>query len=141
MAPFSSGHPSRIGNFLKPTHLIAADYSELFTDEDTRHLNLSLAKVGKRWKQFNKSRKGKNLGPLFDASTPPTIDTLSAAVEEAKSIWERKQRTKSGKVKACLVGFMSQMKEHETVFSIIPSDNIYTSILCGVVSTLVTVRT
>lgn len=117
------------------------DHSDVFSDEDTKCLNLALAKVGKRWKQFSKSRKGgKTLGPLFDASTPPTISTLNAAVEEAKSTWERRQNTKFGKVKACLVGFMGQMKEHETIFSIIPTDNIYTSVLCGVVSTLVTVR-
>ncbi|XDG07409.1 hypothetical protein ABKA04_007024 [Annulohypoxylon sp. FPYF3050] len=67
----------------------------------------------------------------------PTVETLWAAVRQAQTQWEKKREKGFGRAKAHLFSFLETMDEHKYLFSIIPNGDKYTSLITGVVTSIV----
>ncbi|KAK3991381.1 hypothetical protein QBC44DRAFT_323547 [Cladorrhinum sp. PSN332] len=93
------------------------------------------------WKDFRKSsvfRKLKvSIGDDVE-SMPPSLDTLTVIINQLQMKWEQSKETRWGKAKANLVAFGEKLGQHKTLFSFFPSGNIYTGLLAGVISTVLT---
>lgn len=75
----------------------------------------------------------------LDESNPPTIDTLVHVIKGIQDTKDAKGRTFGEKVTANIRSFAGEMNAHKHLFSVFPNESIYTSILSGVVSSLVVV--
>lgn len=69
----------------------------------------------------------------------PTVETLWAAVRQAQAQWEKKREKGFGRARAQLFSFLETMDEHKYLFSIIPNGDKYTSLITGVVTSIVKV--
>ncbi|KAI0454811.1 hypothetical protein F5B21DRAFT_474335 [Xylaria acuta] len=67
----------------------------------------------------------------------PTITTLWAAVNQAQSRWVNKSESGFGKAKTQLFSFLETMDSHRYLFSIIPNGDKYTSLITGVITSIV----
>jgi uncharacterized protein YukE len=77
--------------------------------------------------------------PSSGDSTPWTYENLQNAVDNAKRAWEGKKRFLSGKAQKTYHDVMCTLDSHSALFAIIPSNNTYTSVVVGAVTTLVKV--
>lgn len=71
---------------------------------------------------------------------PPTIPTLWQAVGDASIQWDKKKEKGFGKAKSQFFSFLDTMDAHKYLFSVIPNGDKYTSLLTGVVTSVVKVR-
>lgn len=97
------------------------------------------------WKTFskkasvNRALKSSGLTDL-DGSTPPTLDVLNHIVDILKAKRDASNQTLWGKIRSNMIGFAAKLDAHKQLFSIFPNESIYTSVLSGVVSSVVVVR-
>lgn len=75
----------------------------------------------------------------FDESKPPTIYTLKKVVRSLEKKREDSAGTLWARTRANMTAFANSMDGHKQLFSLFPSENIYTSVLSGVVSTIILV--
>lgn len=73
----------------------------------------------------------------FDESKPPTIHTLKKVVRGLEKKREDSAGTLWARTRANMTAFANSMDGHKQLFSLFPSENIYTSVLSGVVSTII----
>ncbi|KAI2464414.1 hypothetical protein F4781DRAFT_72887 [Annulohypoxylon bovei var. microspora] len=67
----------------------------------------------------------------------PTVETLWTAVRQAQTQWDKKKEKGFGRAKAHLFSFFETMNEHKYLFSIIPNGDKYTSLITGVITSIV----
>ncbi|KIV85405.1 hypothetical protein PV11_01102 [Exophiala sideris] len=66
-----------------------------------------------------------------------TFQDFQQAVDDAKVKWENKKRLGGGSVQRTFHKLMGKFKVHSNLFSLIPSANEYTSVICWAASVLV----
>ena len=66
-----------------------------------------------------------------------SFNDVQAAVDEAKTSWEKKKRVGGGKVQKTYHDIVCGLEAHSTLFEFIPSSNTYVSIAAGAVQCLV----
>jgi hypothetical protein len=71
---------------------------------------------------------------------PPDLQTLWTAVQEAGVQWDKKRENGFSKAKAQLFSFLDTMEAYSSLFSVIPDGEWYSSLLTGVVSSVVKVN-
>jgi hypothetical protein len=74
---------------------------------------------------------------LSDINNLPTIATLREEVQRAESAWHSKQDKGFRVVKNRFLNFAETMSDYSYLFSIVPSGDKYTSLITGVVSSVV----
>ncbi|KAI0883763.1 uncharacterized protein GGS22DRAFT_189731 [Annulohypoxylon maeteangense] len=67
----------------------------------------------------------------------PTVETLWTAVLQAQTQWDKKKEKGFGRAKVHLFSFLETMDEHKYLFSIIPNGDKYTSLITGVITSIV----
>lgn len=97
------------------------------------------------WKGFSRKSSVKRAlekagVQAIDGSHPPTIETLHHVVQNLEKTQKEGTGTPWGRTKANMRVFAKTMNSHKELFSLFPSDNIYTSVLSGSVSTIILVR-
>lgn len=97
------------------------------------------------WKAFCGKRSSRRILQrvnisIADGMKPPSIDVLHRVIRGLDEQRQIRQGRLWGKTKANLLAFASTMDAHKALLSFFPSENIYTSVLSGVVSTVVLVR-
>lgn len=70
---------------------------------------------------------------------PPGIETLLSAVKGADKTWAESKESGFGKAKTNVESFLSAMDDHSFIFSVIPDGSLYTSLVTGVISSVVKV--
>lgn len=73
------------------------------------------------------------------ASSMPAVATLYSEVTHAQSVWESKKEMGFGAFKKNILAFVESLGGHKALFSIFPSGDKYTSLITGVVSSVVKV--
>ncbi|KUI68926.1 hypothetical protein VM1G_04638 [Cytospora mali] len=94
------------------------------------------------WRIFNKKLGMKRILQKaglkdIDESHPPTIHMLEQAIRSLEKTREDSAGTIWGRTKANMLAFANTMNGHKQLFSLFPSENIYTSVLSGAVSTII----
>ncbi|KIW48225.1 uncharacterized protein PV06_00834 [Exophiala oligosperma] len=86
-----------------------------------------------------KSELAKILSQLspYDPNKVWTFRDFQTAVEVARKNWESKKRLGGGKAQAVFHKIMGKFKVHSNLFSLVPSANEYTSIICWAATCLV----
>lgn len=79
-----------------------------------------------------------DVGGVFE-NGPPSLDILWKVAHNAESEWAKKKEKGFGKVKARLFIFLDAMDAHKYLLSIIPNGDKYTSLLTGVLTSVVKV--
>lgn len=74
-----------------------------------------------------------------DELHPPTIQALELVVQNLEKIQTDGAGTPWGRTKANMRVFAKTMNGHKELFSLFPSDAIYTSVLSGTASTIILV--
>ncbi|KAK8060846.1 hypothetical protein PG996_010776 [Apiospora saccharicola] len=69
----------------------------------------------------------------------PSVQTLLAAVQGAQAQWTKKSEKGFGKAKAQFFSFLETMDSHKYLFSVIPNGDKYTSLITGIITTVVKV--
>ncbi|KAK4165173.1 hypothetical protein QBC43DRAFT_316153 [Cladorrhinum sp. PSN259] len=94
------------------------------------------------WKDFRKSKvfQKAKFQPATDniESMPPSIDSLLQGAKIQREDWSKRTETRWGEFKSKLRAFGEKLETHKTLFSFFPSENIYTGVITGVVSTILT---
>ncbi|KAI1746506.1 hypothetical protein F4782DRAFT_524269 [Xylaria castorea] len=67
----------------------------------------------------------------------PTVTTLWAAIDQAQRQWIKRSESWFGKAKTQLFSFLETMDSHNYLFSIIPNGDKYTSLITGVITSIV----
>lgn len=67
------------------------------------------------------------------------MQTLSAAVNDAQSEWAKRNESGFGKAKSQFFSFLETMDSHKYLFSVIPNGEKYTSLITGIVTSVVKV--
>lgn len=70
-----------------------------------------------------------------------TYEDLSQAVHKSRTAWESKERLGKGKPQRLFHSLMSKFDMHSGLFSIVPSGNLYASLLTGAATILVKAST
>lgn len=70
----------------------------------------------------------------------PTISTLYEAIHQAEHEWTAKQAKGLAAVKGRFMNFADTMNDYSYLFKVVPDGDKYTSLITGVVSSVVTVR-
>ncbi|KAF0635513.1 hypothetical protein FPSE5266_01982 [Fusarium pseudograminearum] len=89
------------------------------------------------WERFNEIYPdGSQPGQM---KTIPTIQTLYQAIDQAQTAWHDKQARGLRPIRDKFFNFAETMSEYSYLFSIIPNGDKYTSLITGVVSSVVKV--
>ncbi|KUI55017.1 hypothetical protein VP1G_02340 [Cytospora mali] len=88
------------------------------------------------WRIFNKKLGMKRILQKaglkdIDESHPPTIHILEKAIRSLEKTREDSAGTIWGRTKTNMLAFANTMNGHKQLFSLFPSENIYTSVLSG----------
>ncbi len=98
-----------------------------------------MAKVWKGFQAFFPDAKEGEVSTV-GASNIPTLDNLLRAVQRAEADWEEKKKAGFGKAKGRFRDFLETMDDHSYLFSVIPDGDKYTSLITGIVTSVVKVR-
>ncbi|KAL1865530.1 hypothetical protein Daus18300_007175 [Diaporthe australafricana] len=74
-------------------------------------------------------------------SEPPDMNTLMKAVHDGEVEWNKRKDKGFGKVKEKFKSFLETMHAHGYLFSVIPNGSMYTSLLIGVLTSVVKAST
>ncbi|CZR56709.1 uncharacterized protein PAC_06598 [Phialocephala subalpina] len=103
------------------------------SDPDAVDLQIQAKEAAELWRKLKLN--------IEDVKTldggPPTVETLWETVHEAQGKWDTKKEKGFGKAKAQFFSFLETMDNHKFLFSVIPNGDKYTSLLTGVVSSIV----
>ncbi|KAI0108997.1 hypothetical protein GGR51DRAFT_513989 [Nemania sp. FL0031] len=86
----------------------------------------------------------RTFGSLFDVDgvrygawhSVPTIDSLFHAINDANAEWELNKQTRVGRAKEHFLHFMNTLNDYSFLFSVIPHNDKYTSLITGVLSSI-----
>ena len=127
-------------SLLATAFLNPGSFAQTRNSKDDDELLDQCKELTKAWKDFHKSSVFKKAKfPDVNETKPPSIETLQATVKETQLRWGKERETRWGVAKANLVAFAEKLNAHKALFSFFPSENIYTSVLCGTISTFLTV--
>ncbi|KAH6684957.1 hypothetical protein F5X68DRAFT_276978 [Plectosphaerella plurivora] len=90
------------------------------------------------WQKFCHLYPSKDQG-LVELNNVPTIGTLLKEVHQAEAAWQSKQNKGFNVVKNRFLNFAETMNDYSYLFSIVPNGDKYTSLITGVVSSVVKV--
>jgi hypothetical protein len=90
------------------------------------------------WERFNHIYPDGS--PSNETNNIPTIEMLYQAIDQAQAAWQDKQARGVRPIRDKFYSFAETMSEYSYLFSIIPNSNEYTSLITGVVSSVVKVR-
>ncbi|KAL8393633.1 hypothetical protein RB595_003389 [Gaeumannomyces hyphopodioides] len=117
------------------TWITSPGVEESGADGDAMRLHQQCQRLRETWKKFHAHF---NLGDVDHlAQNPPTVLTLRQAVSEAQKAWEGKKTAGFGKAKERLESFVGTLHNYSFLFSLIPSDDKYTSLITGTISSIV----
>ncbi|KAL7960283.1 hypothetical protein V8C34DRAFT_74353 [Trichoderma compactum] len=106
-----------------------------YNDSDMRDLEERKEGMAKRWKEFNSSLK---IGVILtENDDPPHVNTLLQAVGAAEEEWARRKESGLGKTKSAVENFLNTLNDHSYLFSFIPNGDKYTSLITGVITSVV----
>ncbi|KAI0850006.1 hypothetical protein F5Y00DRAFT_268768 [Daldinia vernicosa] len=91
-------------------------------------------RVVEKWKELHSSSSLHDEEILRDI---PSIPKLLEAVQTAETTWAKKKESKSGKTKSAVESFLDTMNDYSYLFSIIPNGDKYTSLITGVITSVV----
>lgn len=111
-------------------------YPRHHSDQEVVQLEEQWKRLTEVWSKFQSQFKLESLGP---GDSPPPIEDIVKEVEEAEKTWNAKKESGVGKAKAGVENFLSMMNDHSFLFSVIPDGDKYTSLITGVVSSVVKV--
>ncbi|CEI66319.1 unnamed protein product [Fusarium venenatum] len=94
-------------------------------------------KILELWERFNQIYPDGNLSD--QKNSIPTIETLYQAIDQAQAAWQDKQARGVRPIRDKFFNFAETMSEYSYLFSIIPNGDKYTSLITGVVSSVVKV--
>ncbi|RGP61610.1 hypothetical protein FSPOR_9936 [Fusarium sporotrichioides] len=94
-------------------------------------------KILELWERFNQIYPDGN--PSDHVNTIPTIEMLYQAIDQAQTAWQDKQARGLRPIRDKFFNFAETMNEYSYLFSIIPNGDKYTSLITGVVSSVVKV--
>ncbi|KAI2622557.1 hypothetical protein GGR54DRAFT_599023 [Hypoxylon sp. NC1633] len=109
-------------------------FTENTSDSESAILEQQCRKVAETWRTFKSHFPGQWADGI---DKPPSIMTLKSEVDSAQKKLEKRSEHGWRRVKKNLLSFMDTLDGHKALFSIIPSGSIYTSLLVGVVSSVV----
>ncbi|OAA35948.1 hypothetical protein NOR_07756 [Metarhizium rileyi] len=107
------------------------------TDPDAMELQVHAREAAELWRKLKLNIESTEL--LEDG--PPTIPTLLKAVDDAVVQWDKKREKGFGKAKSQFFSFLDTMEAHKYLFSVIPNGDKYTSLLTGIVTSVVKAST
>ncbi|QPC76903.1 hypothetical protein HYE68_007655 [Fusarium pseudograminearum] len=90
------------------------------------------------WERFNEIYPDDS--PTGQMKAIPTIQTLYQAIDQAQTAWHDKQARGLRPIRDKFFNFAETMSEYSYLFSIIPNGDKYTSLITGVVSSVVKVH-
>lgn len=80
------------------------------------------------------------IGAISQAPNRPlTIQELTSQVQNDMQAWASKRESGYGKARTRIQNFLSVMNDHSYLFSVIPNGDKYTSLVTGVISSVVKV--
>ena len=115
----------------EPTPCDYSDVALLRLEEHKRDM-------AKRWQDFNAEHQVlQQLGGLFNEGPgPPRLHDLLQAAQDAEAAWKKKKGSGLGKTKSAIENFMNTMSSHSCLFSVIPNNDKYTSLITGVITSI-----
>lgn len=94
--------------------------------------------------RFSK-KKDRKIGPIWrvdaKAGQPLGIEDIKTSVEDARVYWESKPRLAHGKAQKGFHAFCNTLNAHSNLMKLLPQQNQYLSVFCGVTTTLIKVST
>ncbi|XXH05540.1 Vacuolar protein sorting-associated protein atg6 [Hypoxylon texense] len=110
-------------------------FSEQSSDPDSALLEQQCRKVAEIWRDFKSHFPGLEWTDSIDR--PPSIMALQEQVVSAQKDLETRSEHGWRRVKNNFSRFLESLEGHKALFSVIPEGNMYTSLLVGVVSSVV----
>ncbi|KAL8400779.1 hypothetical protein RB594_000974 [Gaeumannomyces avenae] len=117
------------------TWITSPGAEESGADGDAMRLHQQCQRLRETWKKFHVHFDLGDVDQL--ARNPPTVLTLRQAVGEAQTAWAGKKTAGFGKAKERLESFVGTLHDYSFLFSLIPSDDKYTSLITGTISSIV----
>ncbi|KAK6853957.1 hypothetical protein PG995_010769 [Apiospora arundinis] len=103
------------------------------SDPDVEVLQLEAKAASDLWRRLKL-----DIGDLgVSGDQVPSVQTLSAAVIDAQNQWTKKNESGFGKAKSQFFSFLETMDSHKYLFSVIPNGEKYTSLITGIVTSVV----
>ncbi|KAK8867395.1 hypothetical protein PGQ11_005973 [Apiospora arundinis] len=103
------------------------------SDPDLEVLQLEAKAASDLWRKLKL-----DIGDLgVSGDQVPSVQTLWAAVNDAQSEWAKKKESGFGKAKSQFFSFLETMDSHKYLFSVIPNGEKYTSLITGIVTSVV----
>ncbi|KAI1504178.1 hypothetical protein F5X99DRAFT_372746 [Biscogniauxia marginata] len=106
------------------------------SDFDSKRLDDQCKVVADTWKRFNSLFLDDEESKQISGLSVPTLDKLIAAVNAASKSWKSDKETKLGRFKERFISFINTMDDYSYLFSVIPSNDKYTSLITGVLSSI-----
>jgi len=130
----NTGNPVQIfkdaASLAEPTPCDDSDEALLRLEEHKRD-------TAKRWQDFNAEHQVlQQLGVLNGGQGPPRLHDLLQAAQDAEAAWKKKKDHGLGKTKSAIGNFMNTMNSHSCLFSVIPNNDKYTSLITGVITSI-----
>ncbi|KAK4246011.1 hypothetical protein C7999DRAFT_15812 [Corynascus novoguineensis] len=108
-----------------------------YSDQALFRLEKHKSHVAERWRSSNLEHPGLQLKDIFnECHRPPRLDDLLDAVRDAEAAWEKKKSSGLGKTKQAIENFMDAMSSHSYLFSVIPSNDKYTCLVTGMMTSI-----
>ncbi|KAK6839089.1 hypothetical protein PG987_004955 [Apiospora arundinis] len=101
------------------------------SDKDTQLLQLQCQKVTKLWAEFGHRFNGTSRG-----NSLPSVDDLYSSVGTAASELNQKRLGTRGKIADGFQSFVGALSDHSYIFSIIPDNDKYLSLVTGVLTSI-----
>ncbi|KAM6512108.1 hypothetical protein FSOLCH5_009826 [Fusarium solani] len=114
------------------------DFGSTSYDADLDPLENHSQRVILVWKRFSDLLPSDMTSP-HSPNNVPTISTLYEAIQQAEQEWTAKQAKGLTAVKGKFMHFADTMNDYSYLFKVIPDGDKYTSLITGVVSSVVTV--
>lgn len=111
----------------------------IISDPDSALLEQQCRRVAEIWRDFKSHFPGLEWTDGIDK--PPSIMALQEQVLSAQKDLETQSEHGWRRVKNNLSRFLESLEGHKALFSVIPEGNMYTSLLVGVISSVVKVGT
>lgn len=110
----------------------------LTSDHVIARLDKQKKRITETWKEFSADFGLENTA--IASKDPPGIEALLSAVTGANKAWAQNREYGLGKAKNNVESFLRAMNDCSFLFSVIPNGSMYTSLVTGVVSSVVKVR-
>jgi hypothetical protein len=98
-----------------------------------------IKKAVEMWREFGHLFPDVEQSEQANGLSVPTIDRLQAALETAVTKRDGKQEQGFRKAKNGFFDFLETMNDYSSLFSVVPTNDKYTSLITGLVSSIVKV--